>query len=86
MSDFSYEITSQARDDFKKIPSDVRERIVKKLAYYLTVPNPLIFADHLVNYKIGEYRFRVGDYRVIFDVKMAKILVLKIGHRREVYR
>jgi mRNA interferase RelE/StbE len=35
-----------------------------------------------------EYRIRVGDYRVIYrvDGKRAIVLVLKIGHRREIYR
>ncbi|MBS3166858.1 type II toxin-antitoxin system RelE/ParE family toxin [Candidatus Woesearchaeota archaeon] len=33
------------------------------------------------------YRFRVGDYRIIFDMEKDKlwILVLKIGHRKEIY-
>ncbi|MEK6969976.1 MAG: type II toxin-antitoxin system RelE/ParE family toxin [Nanoarchaeota archaeon] len=33
------------------------------------------------------YRFRVGDYRVIFDMEKDKliILVLKIGHRKNIY-
>ena len=36
----------------------------------------------------GEMRIRVGDYRVIYDVNDGEvvILVLAIGHRREVYR
>ena len=31
------------------------------------------------------YRLRVGDYRVIFEVYMAEIKILKVGHRRNVY-
>ena len=33
------------------------------------------------------YRFRVGDYRIIFDMEKEKliILVLKIGHRKNIY-
>ena len=33
------------------------------------------------------YRFRIGDYRVIFDIEQEKlhVLVLKIGHRKNVY-
>ena len=33
------------------------------------------------------YRFRVGDYRIIFDIEREKlhILVLQVGHRRNVY-
>lgn len=36
----------------------------------------------------GEFRIRVGDYRIIYDVEddQLVILVLRIGHRREVYR
>ena len=37
---------------------------------------------------VGEWRVRVGDYRVIYDINddVLVILVLRIGHRREVYR
>jgi mRNA interferase RelE/StbE len=31
------------------------------------------------------YRLRMGDYRVLFDVKDAIILIQKIGHRKDVY-
>lgn len=36
----------------------------------------------------GEFRIRVGDYRIIYDVQDDElmILVLRVGHRREVYR
>jgi mRNA interferase RelE/StbE len=34
------------------------------------------------------YRIRVGDYRVVYQVldKILKVLVVRVGHRREVYR
>jgi len=36
----------------------------------------------------GELRIRVGDYRIVYDVQDDElvVLVLRIGHRREVYR
>lgn len=36
----------------------------------------------------GELRIRVGDYRVVYDVQDEElvVLVLRVGHRREVYR
>ena len=36
----------------------------------------------------GEFRIRVGDYRIVYDVRDDElvVLVLKVGHRREVYR
>lgn len=36
----------------------------------------------------GEFRIRVGDYRVVYDIddEEIEILVIRVGHRREVYR
>lgn len=36
----------------------------------------------------GEFRIRVGDYRIIYDVEDDElvVLVLRVGHRREIYR
>mgnify|MGYP003395175849 CR=1 FL=1 len=81
-----YEFTSKARKDIKKLSPEIAERIIKKLDYFVSMANPLGYADHLTNYEIGNYRFRIGDYRVIFDIYEDKIVILKIGHRREIYR
>lgn len=37
---------------------------------------------------MGGFRFRVGDYRIIFDLQRTKllILVLQIGHRKNIYK
>jgi mRNA interferase RelE/StbE len=35
---------------------------------------------------LGPYRFRIGDYRVIFDLVDDEIVVLRVGHRREIYK
>ena len=34
------------------------------------------------------YRFRVGDYRIIFDIEKSKlmILIMQIGHRKNIYK
>jgi len=34
----------------------------------------------------GLYRYRIGDYRVIYTKTVDGILVLRIGHRRDIYR
>ncbi|WP_068400769.1 type II toxin-antitoxin system RelE family toxin [Kribbia dieselivorans] len=36
----------------------------------------------------GEFRIRVGDYRIVYDIQDDElvVLVLRVGHRREVYR
>ena len=42
---------------------------------------------HLKDHPLADYRLRVGNYRVLFDIGWAKkeIYILKIGHRRDVY-
>ena len=44
------------------------------------------YAIKLSNKNIGSYRFRIGDYRIIFDIDGNDIVILKIGHRREIYK
>jgi len=48
--------------------------------------NPLRFAEPLKNTSLGQYRFRIGDYRVIFDVAQDKIVILTLGHRKDIYK
>ena len=83
---YTYEFTKQAFRDIKKLPKDIQKRIVEKLNFYCSQKNPLSFADHLINFEIGSYRFRIGGYRVIFDTEKTRIIILTLGHRREIYR
>lgn len=81
-----YFFTPQALKQIKKLPENIQKRIIKKLDLYCT-KDPFQFADSLIDSRLGNYRFRIGDYRVIFDRLSANsILVLKVGHRREIYR
>ena len=75
-----------AEDDLDKLPSDVRRRILEKLKFFVNSSDPLFFAERLTNNELGMYRFRVGDYRIIFDVDGRKITVVAVGHRKEIYR
>lgn len=83
---YSYEFTRQAAKDLKKLPKDVQQTIVKKLDYFINSGEPLQFATYLINSEIGQYRFRIGDYRVIFDLENEILIILTLGHRKEIYR
>lgn len=61
-----------------------KERIGKTLLRYKE--EPLRYAEKLSDPILGTYRFRIGDYRVIFDLEGNEIVVLRVGHRREIYR
>lgn len=69
-----------------KLVSDIQDRINNKLDFYLSQENPLYFAEKLNDYEFGEWRFRIGDYRAIFDVSGDKIIILKVGHRKNIYK
>ncbi len=71
--------------DLKRLPQNVQKRIAEKMRFYKSSKNPLEYAKKLTFYEMGEFRFRVGDYRVIFDLKGNKIYVLKIRKRDDVY-
>jgi mRNA interferase RelE/StbE len=77
-------LTSTAERDLKKLDEQTRVRIIKKLKESLV--NPLKSAKRLVGTGMVLYRIRIGDYRVIFELDGLKMVVHRIGHRREIYR
>lgn len=83
-----YWFTSAALRDLKKLPKAVQRRIFAKLDFYMASGKPLEFAQSLKDKILGGFRFRIGEYRVIFDVdrKQNRLTVLTLGHRRDVYR
>jgi len=82
--------TEQARKDLLKCERAVAQRIVKKLGENITLSNPLQRAKALTGELFGVYRYRIGDYRVLFELnehnKMIILMVLRIKHRKDVYR
>ena len=70
--------------DIQKLDNVSKKRLKKKIETYLQ--NPLIYATKLVSPALGTYRWRIGNYRLIFDLDKKRIIVLKIKHRREIYR
>lgn len=83
---YEYVFTRVAAKDIKKLDIAVKKRIKQKLEFYIIQPDPVAFASHLVNSRFGTYRWRVGDYRIIFDIDINKIVILQIQHRRDIYR
>jgi mRNA interferase RelE/StbE len=78
--------THRAAEELKSLSKPVQKRIVSKMRFYASQENPLTFAKRLVDTREGQFRFRIGDYRVIFDVAKDSIYVLKIAKRSDVYK
>lgn len=87
MTKYRIKITSQAQKDFKKLDSPIRKRISRAILKLEGERTPQQFKP-LMGKRNAQYRLRVGDYRILYDVyDMDRVvLILRIGHRREVYR
>lgn len=81
---FKIIFTNRAIKDLSKIDDSTKDRIGKKLKEYSF--DPLAHARKLNDPIIGQYRFRVGDYRIVFDIEDDTIIVLRVGHRKKIYK
>jgi len=84
MSGYSIKWSKIALEELNKLPSEIVERITKKLD--AVKENPFHFLEKLVN--ILGYKVRIGDYRVLIDViGTEKILAIRtLGHRKNIYK
>jgi mRNA interferase RelE/StbE len=82
------EFTRRAEKQIDKLDPTIRARILKKLRGVSQTDDPRFFAEPLAGVWTGHWRYRVGDYRVIWRVEEAVLIVfvVEVGHRREVYR
>ncbi len=83
---YRVELSAAARRELRGLHSGARERILRALIKLEMEPRPpgttkLTARDEL-------WRMRVGEYRVIYQVRdrALVVLVVRIAHRREVYR
>lgn len=73
------------REDIPKLSKTARQRIRRAIEEKLTT-RPVEFGKPLRYSLKGARRLRIGDYRVIFRIELPRtVVILKIGHRREVY-
>lgn len=80
---FSVEWTNHALKDLNEFEITFQKRIVRKVDEFA---NSGVF--HGVKRMQGHekiYRLRAGDYRVIFELNNNLIIILKIGHRKNIY-
>ncbi len=84
------ELSAQAARELDKLDPPQAKRILKFLSERLApLQNPRSIGQALRGSELGEFwKYRVGDYRLICKIEDDRvlILVLRIGHRREVYR
>ena len=82
-------LSDQARKQLKKMDRHVSSLILGWIRKNLEgCDNPRSLGKALTADKAGAWRYRVGDYRIICEIhdNEVVILVLSVGHRREVYK
>jgi mRNA interferase RelE/StbE len=81
------DFSEKAKRNLKKLNFAIQKRILLYLDF-IRLKNPKDFGDGLVGDKNGLWRYRIGDYRIIAEIKQKEIIILivDIGHRREVYK
>lgn len=81
-------LTSEAQSDLRGIAAVIRARMLDKLEWIgenaELIQHQALQGDEWK----GCYKYRVGDYRIIYRMEhpVTKLFVLKVGHRREVYK
>ena len=78
--DYRYEVN----EDLDEFPKNIQVRI--KLAIEQSLETePTRYGERLRRSLLGLWKLRVGDYRVIYDVKGNKVMVWIVGNRKVVY-
>jgi len=78
--------SKQAQKQFLKLPAQEKKKLARKIQWLFCQEEPLQQCRVLQDKSLGEFRFRVGDYRVIFDVSNNTAFILLVGHRKDIYR
>jgi len=71
--------------DIAGLPQNIKNRIRTAIEDRLIL-DPVKFGEPLRRSLSGLRKLRVGDYRVIYQVRGQTVVILKIGHRKEVYK
>ena len=85
MANYSIEIKKSAAKEIASLPKSDIARIVEKIERLATDPRP----DGCKKLSGDEkYRIRVGRYRILYRIEESLLIIyiVKVGHRRDVYR
>lgn len=84
------EFDHRAEKELRRLGQEPAQRILRFLAERLaTTDDPRSLGAALRGARLGDFwKYRIGDYRLIISIEdqAGRMVVLRIGHRREVYR
>ena|SRR2546422_10867111 len=83
MPEFNIIPSKRFEDDFRELPKKIQGQVLKDIDRIKNDPH---HGQKLRGVEIGEYRCRVGDYRIRYDIAGRTIYLHAVRHRKEVYR
>ena len=85
MASYRLFIKPSAVKELEEVPLKMRRQLVSRIRRLAGEPRPA-GCEKLTG--TGRYRIRQGDYRAVYEIddERLRVVVVKIGHRREVYR
>lgn len=83
MSRFRLVPTRRFEDDFHELPKKIQGQVLKALERIQTDPHR---GQKLTGAEVGRWRYRVGDYRIRYDIERQAVVLHVVRHRKEVYR
>ena len=87
MKQYKVVFSNRAKKDLKKLDKHIQALLIGWIEKNLqNCENPRIHGKGLTSNKSREWRYRIGNYRIICEIKDKEILILllNIGHRREI--
>jgi len=86
---WSIEFDEEAIDELARLDREAQRRIIRYLRERIaTDEDPRRFGRPLKGELAGLWRYRAGDYRIVCEIQEAavRVVVVRVGHRRDVYR
>ena len=86
---YTVSYTNQALKELQKLDRPTRALIIGWIEKNLVgCENPRVHGKGLTANHSGKWRYRIGDYRLIADIQdnQVLILILQVGHRKEIYK
>ena len=80
-------LSARAERDLKRLPANIFRRVIAAILALGTDPRPS-GCRKLQGSPRDDYRIRVGDYRVVYEIdeRNAAVRIMRVRHRREAYR
>jgi len=88
MNRYSVKFTKSAGREFNKLPGAIQDKIIDAIEVLSINPFSELLRVKKLKGAASLYRIRAGEYRIVYEVRkdILIILIIKIGHRRDVYR